>query len=74
MQRVQVRSLVGELRSYMSHSQKKQNLKQTQYCDKFNKDLKKKNKTPPTNAGDAGDSGSALRLGKSPGGGNGNPL
>ena len=42
MQRVQVRSLVGELRSYMSHSQKKQNIKQKQYCDKFNKDLKKK--------------------------------
>ena len=25
----------------MSHDQKKQNIKQQQYCDKFNKDLKK---------------------------------
>ena len=28
----------------------------------------------PTNSGDAGDTGSVLELGRSPGGGNGNPL
>ena len=31
-------------------------------------------KIPPANAGDAGDEGSMPGLGRSPGGGNGNPL
>ena len=31
-------------------------------------------KNPPANAGDAGDVGSIPGLGRSPGGGNGNPL
>ena len=31
-------------------------------------------KNPPTNSGDAGDSGSIPWLGRSPGGGNGKPL
>ena len=31
-------------------------------------------KSPPANAGDAGDSGLILVCGRSPGGGNGNPL
>ena len=31
-------------------------------------------KNPPTNAGDAGDTGLASRSGRSPGGGNGDPL
>ena len=31
-------------------------------------------KNPPANAGDARDAGSILGLGRSPGGGNGNPL
>ena len=31
-------------------------------------------KNPPANAGDAGDAGSIPGLGRSPGGGNGNPL
>ena len=31
-------------------------------------------KNPPTNAWDSGDAGSILSLGRSPGGGNGNPL
>ena len=35
-----VRSLVSELRSHMHYSQKKQNVKQKQYCNKFNKDFK----------------------------------
>ena len=38
--RVWVRSLVGELRSHMPHGQKNQNIKQKQYCNKFNKDFK----------------------------------
>ena len=29
--------------SHMPHGQKKQNMKQKRYCNKFNKDLKKKN-------------------------------
>ena len=42
MQGVWVRSLVGELRSHMHHSQKKKKKsKHKQYCNKFNKDLKK---------------------------------
>ena len=41
MQGVRVRSLVGELRSHMPCSQKNQNIKQKQYCHKFNKDFKK---------------------------------
>ena len=45
-QGVQVQTLVSKLRSHMSHGQKKktktQNIKQKQYCNKFNKDLKKK--------------------------------
>ena len=40
MQGVWVRSLVRELRSHMPHG-KKQNAKQKQYCNKFNKDFKK---------------------------------
>ena len=39
MQGLQVRSLVGELRSHMPQSQKNQNMKQKQYCNKFNKDF-----------------------------------
>ena len=42
MQGVQVRYLVGELRSHVPHSQKNQKVRQKQYCNKFNKDLKKK--------------------------------
>ena len=42
MQEVWVQSLVEELRSHMTQGQKKQNVKQTQYCNKFNKDLDKK--------------------------------
>ena len=38
---VRVWSLVGELRSHMPRGQKNQNIKQKQYCNKFNKDLKK---------------------------------
>ena len=37
---VQVRSLVGELKSHMPPGQKNQNTKQNQYCNKFNKDFK----------------------------------
>ena len=37
---VQVRSLVGEVRFHMPHGQKKQNLRQKQYCSKFNEDFK----------------------------------
>ena len=33
---------VRELRSHMTHGQKKQNIKQKQYRNKFNKDFKKK--------------------------------
>ena len=40
MQGVQVRSLVMKLKSHMPHSQKKQNIKQKQYCNMFNKDFK----------------------------------
>ena len=40
MQALQVRSLVGELRSHTPRSQKTQNTKQKQYCNKFNKDFK----------------------------------
>lgn len=40
MQEVGVRSMVRELRSHMTLDQKKQNIKQMQYCNKFNKDLK----------------------------------
>ena len=40
MQRMQVRYLVGELRSHMSCSQKKQNIKEKQCCDKFREDFK----------------------------------
>ena len=39
VQGVWVRSLVGELRSHIAHSQKTKNIKQKQYCNKFNKDL-----------------------------------
>ena len=38
IQGVQVRSLVGNLRSHMPRSQKTK--KQKQYCNKFNKDFK----------------------------------
>ena len=47
MKGMQVQSLVGELKSHMSHGQKKQNIKQKQYCDKFNKELKNKQKNTP---------------------------
>ena len=36
---VRVQSLVGELRSQVPCSQKKQNIKYKQYCTKFNKDI-----------------------------------
>ena len=42
MQGVRVRSLVREPRSHMPRGQNNQNIKQKQYCNKFNKDLKKK--------------------------------
>ena len=45
MQGVQVQSLIGELRSHMPCGQKNQNIKQKQYCNKFNKDLKKKKRS-----------------------------
>ena len=41
MQRFWVQSLVWELRSHRPHGQKNQNIKQEQYCNKFNKDFKK---------------------------------
>ena len=44
MQRVWVGSLVRELISHLPCGQKTQNIKERQYCDKFNKDLKKKKK------------------------------
>ena len=40
MQGVRVRSLVGERGSHMPHCQKTKNIKQKQYCNKFNKDFK----------------------------------
>ena len=41
MQRVQVQSLLGELRSYKPPSQKKtEHKKQKQYCNNLNKDFK----------------------------------
>ena len=42
LQGVQVRSLVGELRSHMPCEN--ENINQNQYCNKFNKDFKKKKK------------------------------
>ena len=39
MQGMQVWSLVRELRSYIHHVPKTVNIKQKQYCNKFNKDL-----------------------------------
>ena len=41
MQGLQVQSLVKELRSYMPHGLKTQNIKQKQYCNKFSKDFNK---------------------------------
>ena len=41
MQEIQVQSLVEELRSHVPPDQKNQNIKQKQYCIKFNKDFKK---------------------------------
>ena len=38
MKAVRVQSLVEELRSHVPHSQKTKNIKQKQYCNKFNKD------------------------------------
>ena len=35
-----VQSLVREMRSHMPHGQKYQNIKQKQYCNKFNEDFK----------------------------------
>jgi len=40
MQGVWVGSLVEELGSHMPSAKKKQNIKQKQYCNKFNKDTK----------------------------------
>ena len=40
MKRTPVESLVGELRSHLPQGQKKQNIKQKQYCNKLNKGLK----------------------------------
>ena len=40
MQGVWVRSPVRELRSHMARDQKNQNIKQKQYCNKFNKTFK----------------------------------
>ena len=39
---VQIQSPIGELKSHMICDQKTQNIKLKQYCNKFNKDLKKK--------------------------------
>ena len=39
-QRMWVRSLVREISSHMPRRQKNQNIKQKQYCNKFNKDFK----------------------------------
>ena len=41
LQGVWVQSLVGELRSHMPWGQKNQNIKQKQYCNKFNKEVLK---------------------------------
>ena len=35
-----VQSLVREMRSHMPHGQKYKNIKQKQYCNKFNEDFK----------------------------------
>ena len=40
VQGVWVRSPVGELRSHMPQGKKRQDIKQKQYCNKFNKDFK----------------------------------
>ena len=40
MQGVWVQSLVGELRFHMPDVRKNQGIKQKQYCNKFNEDLK----------------------------------
>ena len=40
LQRVRIWSLVRELRTHMPHGQQPQNIKQKQYCNKFNKDFK----------------------------------
>ena len=40
MQGVRVGSLVEELGSHMPSAKKNQNIKQKQYCNKFNKDTK----------------------------------
>ena len=42
MQGVQVQSLVVELRSQVTCSQKSQNIKQKQHCDKFSRGFLKK--------------------------------
>ena len=41
IQGMQVQSLVWELKSHMPRGQKNQNIKQKQYCNKFNKHFKK---------------------------------
>ena len=41
MHGMQVQSLVGQLRSHMPWGQKKKDIKQKQYCNKFTKDFKK---------------------------------
>ena len=43
MQGVWIHSLVWELRSPVPCGQKNQNVKQKQYCNKFNKELKENN-------------------------------
>ena len=43
MQRVWIQFLVWELRSLVPCGQKTKMVKQKQYCNKFNKDLKEKN-------------------------------
>ena len=40
MQGLWVQSLVGEIRSHMPFGKKKDNIKQKQYHNKFNEDLK----------------------------------
>ena len=40
MQGVQVQSLLGKLRSHLACGQKKQSIKQKQYCNKLNEDFK----------------------------------
>ena len=43
---VLVRSLVEELRAKIPHASRPKNIKEKQYCNKFNKDCKKKKEIP----------------------------